>query len=448
MRRVKAAWSGLDQVLRPRGRVFYGWWIVVAGLGLHLLQSALIMQSYGAYLVLLREDFGWSKTALAGAFSLARIESGLLGPLQGWLTDRYGPRAVLSVGLVVFGVGFALLSQVDTLLTFYLTFLLIAVGSSLGGFVSVIVSLVNWFGRHRAKAVAGSQIGFSLGGLAVPLVVIALEAFGWRTTALASGTLVLLLGLPLAQLIRHRPEDHGEHVDGIPPDSEQPAPEHGALADGDRSRDFTAREAMRTRAFWCISLGHASALLVVSAVMVHLVAHLTERLGYSLAAASWVVAALTAVQMFGQIAGGYLGDRFDKRMLVVLCMVGHASGLVLVAYANSLAMVIGFTLLHGLGWGMRGPLMVAMRADYFGASSFGTIMGFSSLIVMLGMTAGPLVAGYLADRSGSYEFGLTVLAIGALLGSIFFILATPPRSRRTEDTHPIPELEPRPARFP
>jgi MFS family permease len=163
--------------------------------------------------------------------------------------------------------------------------------------------------------------------------------------------------------------------------------------------------------------------------MVHLVPHLTESLGYSLATAGWIVALMTTVQMIGLLAGGYLGDRFDKRIIVVICMVAHASGLLLLAHATSLVMVLGFALLHGWAWGSRGPLMVAMRADYFGATSFGTIMGFSSLIVMLGMTAGPIVAGYMADRSGSYESGFTVLAIAALLGSVFFLLATPPERR-------------------
>jgi MFS family permease len=190
---------------------------------------------------------------------------------------------------------------------------------------------------------------------------------------------------------------------------------------------MTAREALRTRAFWCIAFGHASALLVVSAVMVHLVPHLTEGLGYSLAAAGAWVAALTFVQMNGQLAGGWLGDRINKRIITVVCMGAHASGLLLLAKADSAVMVAAFVGLHGLAWGVRGPLMVAMRADYFGASSFGTIMGFSSMIVMLGMMGGPLIAGYMADQSGSYESGLSVLALASLSGSVFFSLATPPR---------------------
>ena len=168
------------------------------------------------------------------------------------------------------------------------------------------------------------------------------------------------------------------------------------------------------------------ALLSVSAVMVHLVPHLTEGLDYTLAEAGVVVAMLTAFQLLGQLSGGYLGDRMDKRIICACCLVAHAGGLLVLAFADSFAMVVGFAALHGLGWGTRGPLMVALRADYFGATSFGTIMGFSSLIVMLGMATGPIFAGIMADIYGNYELGLSVLAGLSLLGSVCFLAARAP----------------------
>jgi MFS family permease len=413
--------SQIDGVLRPAGHIFYGWYIVSAAGGLQLLSGLLWMHSYGAYVVLLQDEFGWSKALVAGAFALTRIESGILGPLQGWLTDKYGPRNVLGVGVVIFGIGFMAFSQITTLLEFYLTFALIAVGSSLGGFATVMVSIVNWFSRHRAKAVALSQVGYSLGGLAVPVVIICLEAFGWRTTAFYSGVMVIVVGFPLVFLVRHRPQDYGELVDG------------GSQLNSDGTpmvflsgRDFTARQAMRTSSFWLISMGHACALLTVSAIMVHLVSHLTESLAYSLAQAGLVVAALTGFQMLGQIGGGFIGDRFNKQLICVVCMISHTAALLLIGNATELWMVILFTAMHGLAWGIRGPLMVALRADYFGPSSFGTIMGFSSLIVMLGMSIGPIYAGYMADIQGDYVTGFSVLGIGALLGSLCFVFARAP----------------------
>jgi len=420
---MESQFQKMDRVLRPRGHVFYGWYIVSAAGGIQMLSGLLWMQSYGAYVVFLQDEFGWSKTLVAGAFALTRIESGILGPLQGWLVDRFGPRIILRIGILMFGTGFILFSQIDNLITFYLTFALIAVGSSLGGFATVMVSLVNWFSRHRAKAVAMSQIGYSLGGLSVPLVILCLEAFGWRTTAMISGLIVIVVGLPLIQVVRHRPGDHGEQPDGIEIDQ---GPTTDSRQYFNLQQDFTAKQAMRTRAFWLISMGHACALLTVSAVMVHLVPHLTEGLNYSLTQAGLVVALMTAFQMLGQIAGGYLGDRINKRYLCIGCMSAHTAGLFLVAFATTPLMVLAFTMLHGLAWGIRGPLMVALRADYFGPSSFGTIMGFSSLVVMLGMSSGPIFAGYMADVHGNYQLGFAILAASAFLGSFCFLAATRP----------------------
>ena len=413
--------SRIDGIIRPAGRVFYGWYIVSAAGGLQLLAGLLWMQSYGAYVVLLQAEFGWSSALVAGAFAMTRIESGILGPLQGWLTDRYGPRVILAIGTVIFGIGFMLFSQVETLLTFYLTFALIALGSSLGGFATVMVAIVHWFNRHRAKAVSVSQVGYSLGGLCVPFVILSLEAFGWRDTAFYSGVIVIVVGLPLTMLVRHRPKDYGEEMDGGVVN--ELGEESNILITGP---DFTARQAMRTSAFWLISIGHASALLTVSSIMVHLVPHLTKGMGYSLANAGLVVSLMTAFQMAGQIGGGFLGDRFNKRLICVICMLSHMAALLLLANADSVWMVLSFAVLHGLAWGIRGPQMVALRADYFGASSFGTIMGFSSLIVMLGMSIGPIFAGYLFDLQGNYVMAFTVLGLSAMAGSLCFAFAKPP----------------------
>ena len=405
-----------------RGRIFYGWWVVAAGFGLEALIGSLFFYAYGAYVVLLREEFGWSRTLLSAAFALARAESAVLGPIQGWLTDRFGPRVLIRTGMVVLGVGFMLFSRVHSPVTFFLTFFVMAVGAGLGGYLPITVAIVNWFRRRRAQALSYSSVGMAMGGLMTPLVAAVMLRVGWRWTAFLSGVVIILAGLPLAQLVRHRPEAHGWRVDGDAPDALPAVPAARIPADV----DFTARQAMRTRAFWLISAGHGSALLVVSAVMVHMVVHVTERLGISLAQAAGVVSMITITQIAGQLSGGWAGDRISKRAIVVVCMVGHAAALLLLAHASAYWMVVVFATLHGLAWGMRGPLMAALRADYFGSGSFGMISGISSMVVMLGMIAGPLVAGILADRTGSYVTGFTVLAVLASLGSIFFLLARRP----------------------
>lgn len=405
--------------------MFYGWWVVAAGFGLEVLIGALLFHAYGAYVVLLRQEFGWSKTMLSAAFAMARAESGILGPIQGWLTDRFGPRALIRTGMVLFGVGFLLFSQLQGPVTFFATFFLMAMGSSLAGYLPIGTAIVAWFRRRRALALSLSSTGMAVGGLLAPAVAAALTRFGWRWTALASGLVVLAAGLPLAQLVRHRPEPYGWTPDGEPPPpAGAGAPE---AAPGPRPhRDYTAREAMATPAFWYIALGHGAALLVVSAVIVHLAPHVTERLGYSLEQAGGVVALMTVTQGLGQLGGGWLGDRVSKRWIAAGCMLAHGLALVLLSLAAAFWMVLAFAVLHGLAWGMRGPLMSALRADYFGSAAFGTITGISSLVLMLGMMGGPLVAGVLADRTGSYGPGFTVLAALSALGSLAFARARRP----------------------
>lgn len=429
--------------MRPRRHVFYGWWIVVAGFGVQALVGGLLFHAYGAYVVLLQRDFGWSRTVLSAAFSLTRVEDGILGPIQGWMVDRFGPRAVMQVGLVLFGVAFMLFSRIDSIATFYAVFILMALGASLGSFLSVTTAIVNWFDRRRSLALGLAMIGFAAGGLAQPLVVAAMDHYGWRSVAFASGVIIIAAGLPLTALVRHRPESYGYLPDGGPAEGERGG--DGAQPADPEEVSFTPREAMRTRAFWFISLGHAAALLVVSAVMVHLVAHVNESLGYSLAQAAAVVTLMTAMSVVGQIGGGFLGDRVNMRLIMGACMLGHAAGMLMLAFASALWMVIAFAILHGLAWGARVPVIISIRADYFGAESFGTIMGFSSLIVMIGMIVGPIFAGAMYDATGSYETGFTVLAVLAGFGLLFFVFSPKPSPPLRPPAEPAPLAEPQPA---
>lgn len=409
-------------IRRYTSRVFYGWWMVAAAFGVQLITAGLLMQSYGAYVAVLQEQRGWSKTALSGAFSLTQLTSGLVGPFQGMIMDRMGPRAMMRLGFVIFGVGFMLLSQVNSLAMYYAVFVVLAFGFALSGFFPLTVALVNWFERKRARVLSTMSLGFAVGGLLVPLVAYSLDHFGWRNTAFASGVIMIVVGIPLASAMRRRPEDYGEVIDGV----QDPQPVAETRFEAPLQRDFTAREAIRTPAFWLISLGHGSALLVVGAVSVHVISHLKEDLGYSVGSASLAVTMMTAMQVAGMVIGGAIGDRFDKRLICAVCMLMHMAGMLLLAYATNLAMIGAFAVLHGLAWGIRGPLMQAIRADYFGRSSFGVIMGISTTVIMVGQISGPLFAGIMADATGDYVTGFTVLAVLSGLGSGFFIFARRP----------------------
>ena len=420
----------------PRRRLFHGWWVVLTGAVLQLLQGALLGQSYGAYVVVLHQEFGWSRTLLSGASALREMEGGLVGPLQGWLLDRIGPRSVARIGIVLMAIGFFLFSRINSPLTFYGAFLVMAVGASLMGYLTTTTAVVQWFERRRSIALSMTSIGGALGGVIVPLTVLSLETLGWRGTATLSGVLVLVVGFPMTRFLVHHPAELGLRPDG----DEPPADESSGSAGSAVSWDFTLAEALRAPSFWWLSLGHGFALFVVGAVNVHMVSHLNESLGYSLGAAAGVYSALTLVFMIGTLAGGWIGDHASKRWMAFACMGMHGAGMLLLSHAANFAMVAGFVVVHGLAWGMRGPQMAALRADYFGRASFGKIMGISNLIVILGAVAGPLIAGYIYDQTGSYRIGFDLLALLAVIGSVFFALARAPE--RPLRPQPLPEPQP------
>ena len=406
-------------------RIFYGWYMVGAGCAMQFVQSTLFLQSFGAYFAVLRDDRGWSKTELSGPAALYQVEAAILGPLLGWFIDRFGPQWVIRAGVVIFGAGFILLSTIDSLLAFYGAFLVTALGGSLCGFFPLNVALIHWFERHRARALSSMQMGMALGGLALPVVAWALATWGWSATAFASGIIIIVVCLPFSFIIRRRPEDIGEVMDGIGSRSRDPVsdPEKEGK---ETTRDFTAREALRTPAFWLLSLGHAFALLVVMGVNTHAITHMKEGLGYTIEAASFAIMLQTLAQLGGVGLGAWIGDRFDKRIVCALCMLGHMSGLLFLTFATGPAMIVAYAILHGAAWGLRGPFINAIRADYFGRSAIGMILGFSSMIMVIGQIGGPMIAGILADMTGNYRAGFTTLALLAGLGSAFFLLAKRP----------------------
>ncbi|MGE3857570.1 MAG: MFS transporter [Dehalococcoidia bacterium] len=407
-------------------RFYYGWVVVAACSGVRVLQGSLLLHAFGTYVVLLGQSFGWTRSELSLAFLLQRAESALTGPIEGWLVDRFGPRVIMTGGVLTFAGGFLLLSRVDSLVSLYIAMLVLALGSSVASMIAPSVTAVNWFRRRRALVLSLLVTGMALGGPLQTVVVPVMESMGWRAFSLVSAGLVLVVGLPLVALVRWRPEEYGLLPDGDPPGAAPAAAEGERPARDGADEGFSIGQALRTRAFWFLSLGHASALLVVSAVQVHMVAHINLSLGYSLSTAAFITALTTASMVSGTLLGGWAGDRFSKRGIIVMAMFGHMAAMLLVVFFSSFLALVAFAVLHGTSWGSRGPLINALRADYFGRASFGKVMGFSSMIIGLGTMTGPMFAGIVYDMTGTYRIAFAVTAVASGLASLFFVFAPRP----------------------
>lgn len=421
---------------------FHGWRIVAAAATIQFLLGALQSQSFGLYIASLAHEMGWSRTSLAGAAALMSVEAALVGPMLGWLLDRIGTRRAVRWGLLIFGAGLLLLSQVQTVGAFYVSAVMLAVGASLGGYFTLSVTVVHWFESRRARALSVLSLGLAASGLVVPLIASSMELWGWRTTAAVSGVFVCVAGWLLASVIHGRPADLGQQADGVEPVgglAGQPAAAAMPAASANAGAGagvpqpvepgYTLAQAMRTRAFWLLSVGHGLALMVVTSVNVHAVLHMTQGLGFSVTQAGWVITLMTLGQVVGVLLGMGVGDRYDKRRLAALCMASHGLGLLCLTWSTHPLHLLGFAVFHGVAWGLRGPLMHALRADYFGRRAIGTILGVSGAIVAVGQIAGPMLAGALADRTGDYRTAFTLIALLVSVGSLAFVFARRPEPR-------------------
>lgn len=402
-----------------RKNLFLGWWVLFGVMILQMLVAGLFFQSFGVYVPVLIHEFGWSATAISLAVSARQLFGSVTGPAIGFAIDRYGSRAVIAVGLLLMGVSYVVFSQVNSLLMFVITQLFLGFAANLAGWLPCTKLMVNWFARRRTRALAFMSIGMSVGGLLSPLIAYCISLYGWRSVAVVSG-LAVLLGLALLPLLRNSPEAYG-----LEPEGTKLKPDVSAAEPDDT--EFSAREALRTRSFWLIAIGHGLALMSVVTIITHYVTHVATGLGYSLQTAASLFAVLTTSQILGQLISGFFGDILSKRWLAASGMLLHAIAFLGLASFKSLPLLLIFSVIHGIAWGLRGPLMSALRADYFGRKDFGKIMGISDPIIIVGALVGPVIAGYSFDYFASYRPGFLFISGMALLGGLCFALAVKPQ---------------------
>ena len=420
-------------VRRAQG-VFYGWRLVGAGAFMLMLMSVCVFQGMGLFLVTLERHFGWSRTQLSLAFSFGRLEGAVLGPVEGFLIDRLGNRRMILIGYTIMGIGFLMFSQVQSLWQFYAVFVLISLGSGLGGWLAVISLINNWFVRKRSMAMASTMSGVHLGGFLVPVLAIGLESHGFRVTTFGIGIFLLITVLPVARLvIRNHPEEFGLHPDGDPPMAATTQAEGATTAPSDE-QDFTARQALATPAFWIITIAHISSTISIVTLSLHLVPKLTD-MGLTLTSASLVVLTYTAVALPAQFVAGFAADRLPKRPLILFFLVLQASSVMVIAFADSVYTAYLFAVMFGIGFGGRTPLLTAIRGEYFGRKAFATIMGLSMTPMSITMMVAPPFAGYMFDTTGSYVVPFTAFSVVGFLGAFPVLFMRKPKAVgvRSED---------------
>ena len=213
-------------------------------------------------------------------------------------------------GVAITGLGLLLLARTTSLLTFYGSFILIALSISTCSGVVPMTLVGKWFEKRVTIATGIVVCGSALGGLLVPVVSRLIDMFDWRTTMSIVGLGAWVILLPLSLLIRQKPQQHGYSPDN---GMDEELVSGDGLPSAQRTGvNIGVRQALESRAFWHIALGLGCMYLVIGAVSAHIMPYLST-IGITRSNASLVASSLPLTSIMGRLSFGWLGDRFDRR---------------------------------------------------------------------------------------------------------------------------------------
>jgi len=410
-------------------KIFYGWWIVLATSLIHIWGAGTFYYGFTVFFNPIVDELGWSYAATSFAASLRSVEGGIASPLVGFATDRYGARRLLVLGSILGGLGFILLAQIQTLWSFYLIFIFLSVGSSFLFPVPGWTAVANWFVKKRGMALGALSATMGIAGLVIYLLNWLIGLYGWRQTLVIVGIGMWAIGIPSALVVRTRPEPYGllpDGDDGVPLKQGQST----VTLSQKSQKEFTAREALKTRAFWTLAILVTLSSAALHAVVVHIMPYLVS-IHFSRETAGLTASLLILVSAMGRFVLGWLTSRVDTRYLMAVALLLQALGLLALTNVQGLGMAALFVGLFGPGYGGVITLRLTMQAEYFGSKAFGAIQGIMMAILIIGTMASPLLAGYCFDIYGTYRPAWLIMALLLLIITPLSILARPPGKQAT-----------------
>jgi sugar phosphate permease len=412
------------QTARQQG-IFYGWILVVTSLAIIALGMGL-MFTLGIFMEPLESTLGWSRGQIAQANLYGWMAFGIFSFIFGLLSDRLGTRGVVRIGAAMLGCGMLGLSQMSRLWHFYLLYGLL-VGGAIGAFTVPLTSMVTrWFVKHRGLVVALANCGIGVGGVFfAPLSRALIMSVGWRTTFFFYGLLVWAVVLPLALLLRDRPQDMGLLPYGGTAAETTAAP---ALA----AAPYTFTQVLAIPAFWIIALVHFFCCAAHSGPIFHMVSAVIDA-GVDKLAAATVFAISSFASLPGRIGTGLLADHFGSKKILVIWLMMQATAVMLYLFVGEFGGFAMLGLYFGISYGGVMPLYAVVAREYFGTQALGASYGAIFGLSCLGMGLGAWLGGRLFDSLGTYT-GLYVLS--GLFGSAGALLAF--RLRAPGQQHPIP----------
>ena len=409
----------------PPGRIYPGWWIVVATASGQLIQGGFVFWCMGLYTATFEDVFGAPRAQINLIETCLTVATNLLSPVAGILIDRWSIRHLMIIGMVAMGLGLLILSQAGTLFQVWVVWAsLIPLGVLLIGAIPSAALVSRWFIRRRGLALGLTATGSSLGGFLVPpLMTWLFLEWDWRT-GLQVGACICFAVIPIFfWLLRNEPADLG--LSGEPNEASANSSEHTAETISADAGDWGIPQLLRSQIFWLQMIVSGSLLAVTLGMLANLSLHAKD-LGVTGQSTAVLYSIIAICSFSGKALTGYLMDRFGIQRCGYLICAFLSSGLMILLSVQNYNGLVAGAFVMGLGYGGVVPLWTNMPARAFGAGSVGRALGvMNPLHIPITATSAPL-AGYISDTTGSYDgvfwmYGTccAVAAIGlTIMGSV------------------------------
>jgi MFS family permease len=400
--------------------IYYGY-VVVAASAVIMIVGYGINYSYSVFFDSLSSQFDWTKGAASWAFSIATLISGLLGIFAGRISDRLGPKAVSIFCGCAFGLGYVLMSLVQSPWQVYLiygTFLAIGAG---GLFPSAVSTVARWFTGKRGMMTGVVTAGMGIGTVIfAPLISRFIATYTWRTAYVIIGIISFVVIVGAAQFLKREPKPT-DLTSEIKKDTRKITLPNG--------KDLTYRQAVRTKQFWMVAVIYFCFGYCQFSIMVHIVPFATG-LSIDPISAAAVLSAIGASSIFGRLIIGNIGDRIRVKPLLISIMVFMLVSLVGLEFSQKLWALFIVGIIFGLGYGGSSTIQSLVTVELFGLSSLGALIGSLVFSVCIGGAIGPVLTGYLADTFDSYRLSILICIAVALTGLLLVFWLTPPKREK------------------
>jgi sugar phosphate permease len=392
----------LDAMAEKKQQIFWGWYVVL-GAFLVLAINYGVRYSFGIFLKPMAEEYGWSRSVISLGASFNMIVYSICSIFVGKMVDRVPPGRIVTTGALIVSLSLLLVAFVQSPLTFYLAYgLLAGIGSAGLGVVVCNSSVAKWFHKRRGTAVGLAAMGISAGAMAVtPLAGYIVKVYGWKTGFLFLAAVTFLIGVVFARVFFRKtvPEAYGLY-----PDGEQKAWSVEEEKTDDQPTQLSRRVVVKDPQFWLMSAALSLSYLAIMSVFVHQVPYALDH-GIGKVAAASSLAAVSFSAFFGQFFFGWLSDRIrDSKYAAALGFFMMTCGMVLLINATTLPLLYLFAVVFGFGYGCLAPLTPVLIADRFGRHALGAVYGLMTFFIGVGGSIGPFLAGYMYDHFRSYSY--------------------------------------------